>query len=463
MRNRRQPDTPQRRQRLWLLGMSSWLLITAVFIFQSAVEAGSDAVPAIAPQPRFALEETPTATLTPTVTITPTATVTPTITVTLTVTPTPTVTATPTPTPTPAPSTTTLHLPIVLLPPPPLPPPLPPPTPVFAAPPIDFAAARNTAQADGLDIAFNKIGFHVGAGGNMEGLWAWMDALDAAGAPIVLKSANNAEPLYYAQLLGQASGVPHVLIYRDARREYDNPLYHLPPEQAAAISWALNKAAFPPELDSGLVWIETTNEPDKNRSEWLAAFALESARRAVADGFRYAAFGWSGGEPEPEHWESPAMLAFLRFAAEHPEQVAVALHEYSFVTAEIGRMYPWLVGRFQKLFEACDRHGIERPTVLITEWGWAERGVPEPEAALEDIAWAAWLYAAYPQVKGAAIWYLGPGFEPIQDQTQRLIAPVADYSISNYFVIHPGKGQINDALFWPNPPTRLGGRAARTR
>jgi hypothetical protein len=127
MRNRRQPDTPQRRQRLWLLGMSSWLLITAVFIFQSAVEAGSDAVPAIAPQPRFALEETPTATLTPTVTITPTATVTPTITVTLTVTATPTVTPTPTLTPTPAPSTTTLHLPIVLLPPPPLPPPLPPP------------------------------------------------------------------------------------------------------------------------------------------------------------------------------------------------------------------------------------------------------------------------------------------------------------------------------------------------
>ena len=54
----------------------------------------------------------------------------------------------PTPTPTPAPSPT---------PPTTLGPPLPPPTPVVAVPPIDFDAAREAAQAKGLDLAHVKL------------------------------------------------------------------------------------------------------------------------------------------------------------------------------------------------------------------------------------------------------------------------------------------------------------------
>jgi hypothetical protein len=161
------------------------------------------------------------------------------------------------------------------------------------------------------------------------------------------------------------------------------------------------------------------------------------------------------------------MLDFLRFAAEHPDQVAVALHEYSLTVECIAPPcgdsgdaqyipYPHLVGRFQSLFAVCDKYGIPRPTVLVTEWGWEYNRVPEPLPAIEDIAWASWLYAAYPQVKGAAIWYLGPWCCDLDDHTQQLIEPLANYAASHYYVIHPGIGQIDPYLFQPNPPTIQG-------
>lgn len=327
--------------------------------------------------------------------------------------------------------------------------PLPPPVAYSAEPPIDFAAVRADLQQQGLELAFNKIGFHTGIDGNIEGLDEWMAALDAAGVPIFLKSADNAEPLYKAQQLAQQSGVPHVLVFRRTGVEYDMPNYNLPPVQAAQEHWARHKAVWPPELDPGLVWIETVNEVHKERSVWLAEFALETAQLALADGFRWAAFGWSSGEPEPEHWASLEMLDFLRLVGNHPDRLAIALHEYSFDINDIGRWYPDLVGRFQALFRVCDEHGIRRPTILITEWGWEPKQVPAPELALEHIEWASWLYAAYPQVQGAAIWYLGGGFGGIADQAQLLIEPVQQYSLSHYFSYTPGQGAIDPSLFNP--------------
>ncbi len=410
------------------------------------------ATPTLTASPTATNTITPTATISGTVTITPTPTMTPTGSSTpdLTVTPTPTITSTPDI----SPGNNLVYLPIILLP---EPAPLLVPIRVSATPPIDFEAAREDAQSQGLDIAFNKIGFHVGLGGNRNGLDAWMEELDAAGVPFMLKSANNAEPLFEAQQIMDNSDTPHILVYRDARSVYDIPAYNLPPDEAAEISWDLNKSVFPPELDPTRVWIETTNEPDKNKTEWLAQFALQTAELAVADGYKYAAFGWASGEPEIEDWESEAMLAFLQFAGEHPDQVALSLHEYSYETNEIGRLYPWLLGRFQKIFEICDEHDIPRPTVLITEWGWEYNHVPEPDPAMEDIAWASWMYANYPQVKGVATWYLGYGdqFGNIHNETQKLIAPVKDYSLSNYFIIDPDERPIDTTLLEPNPPTRI--------
>ena len=145
------------------------------------------------------------------------------------------------------------------------------------------------------------------------------------------------------------------------------------------------------------------------------------------------------------------MLQFLALAGQYPDRLAVALHEYSYMTSSIGNAYPYLVGRFQTLFDVCDDHNIPRPTVLITEWGWEYQHVPTPSAALEDIAWASWLYAAYPQVRGAALWSLSTDatFGSVDDEAQQLIAPLTDYALSHYFEIWQGQWQIDPSLFVP--------------
>ena len=145
------------------------------------------------------------------------------------------------------------------------------------------------------------------------------------------------------------------------------------------------------------------------------------------------------------------MLDFLSLVSRNPSRLAIALHEYSYSAQNIGNAYPYLLGRFQDIFQACDDNGILRPTVLITEWGWQSTAVADPGSAMEDIAWASWLYAAYPQVKGAAIWYLGGGYGGIANQTQPLIAPVRDYSLSHYFGFTPGYGVIDPSIFIPSP------------
>ena len=349
-----------------------------------------------------------------------------------------------------------IYLPLVtrFIPRPVLPPPLPPPIPMTGTPPIDFETIRAELQADKQDLAFVKIGFHVGPGGNVSGLVNALTALDAAGVPFFLKSVDTTgQGFFDAQQLAQNSGVPHTLVYRKSGLGWDLPDYNLPPREAAYNHWVKHRDAFPPELDPSLVWIETVNEVDKGRSEWLAEFALETARLALDDGFRWAAFGWSSGEPEPEHWQGPKMLEFLQLVGEHPDRLAIALHEYSYTVDYITSAvtYPYWVGRFQHLFQICDENGIPRPTVLITEWGWENQNVPDVPEAMDDITWASWLYAAYPQVQGAAIWYLGGGseFGDIANQAQRLIAPWKDYASSNYFIIVQGQGRVDPEIFRP--------------
>lgn len=325
------------------------------------------------------------------------------------------------------------------------------PTPI---PTLDFPAIRSQLQSQGQDIAYLKIGFHVGVGGNAEGLEEWMTRLDEAGVPFFLKSVDNAQPILFAQQLKQNSGVPHVLVYRKAAGgdyDWDVPNYNLPPDQAAEIHWQMHRDAFPPELDPSQVWLETINEVDKNAADWLGQFALKTAELAMRDGFNWAAFGWASGEPEPHQWQTPAMNQFLQLAGQHPERLAIALHEYSYLVEDIGDAYPYKVGRFQELFRLADQQGIPRPTVLITEWGWTYEHVPSPEAALRDIAWAAEMYAPYPEIKGAAVWYLGGGFAKIADEAQPLIYPVMVYALQNYFTAPrpPDKAAIQPERFAP--------------
>lgn len=324
--------------------------------------------------------------------------------------------------------------------------PLPTPTPT-----IDFSAVRQNLLAQGNELGFVKIGFHLSVGGNTVGLSTWMQRLDAAGVPFFLKSADNAGPIYEAQELAKKSGVPHTLVYRRSGPEYDVPNYDLSPQEAARQHWAAHTAVFPPELDKSMVWLETINEVDKNRGEWLGQFALATAELAMADGYKWAAFGWSSGEPELETWQAPSMLQFLRLAAANPDRLAIALHEYSFLADDIAHEYPYKVGRFQQFFQLMDDLGIPRPTVLITEWGWAYQDIPSVPQAMEDIAWASRLYAPYPEIKGAATWHLGCCFADVADQTQKLIQPLTEYALGNYFAIPipPAQAPIQPDVYRP--------------
>jgi len=311
----------------------------------------------------------------------------------------------------------------------PVPTPEPSPTPI---PTLDFTAVAADLQAQGLALSSNKIGFHIGVGGNRNGLGDWVRRMDEAGLPIFLKTVSDAGPVYEAQELMKQSGVPHVLVFRHSGDEYDVPDYTLPPAVAAQQHWERHLAVWPPELDPEHVWLETINEVDKNRSEWLAEFGLGKGGLAERGGYKGAAVGLGSGEPGVSHWQGPKMLEFLRLAASKPDKLAIALHEYSYTRENIADGFPFKLGRFQLLFDVADQNGLARPTILITEWGWEYQRIPDIPQAMADIQWAEELYAPHPQIKGAAIWYLGPGYSDIDNQTQRLIVPVLVDSLTSY-------------------------------
>lgn len=282
-------------------------------------------------------------------------------------------------------------------------------------------------------MGHNKIGFHLGPGGNPTGIGQYMAELDAAGKPFVIKSVDHYGMCYEA---AQYTNAPHNIIFRLSTAgqndgvQYDVPDYVLDPNSAAHKHWNATVAKLPPEFNKQRVWLEVINEIDKNRADWLGWFGKYIAQLAINDGYKIALFGWSSGEPEPEHWHTIGMEEYLRMCAEFPESCAVALHEYSYTVESIYDGYPNKIGRFEQLFAACDEMGIARPVVHITEWGWALNDIPDIDQALSDIDLVARDYAIHPQIRSAAIWYLGSGFGGIADETQKLIAPVTQYTLN---------------------------------
>jgi methionine-rich copper-binding protein CopC len=292
-----------------------------------------------------------------------------------------------------------------------------------------------------------KIGFHLAEGGDPTGIGDWMQRLDAAGIPFFIKAADTMRGLDEAQDIvrrNRALGrdVPHTVVFRrsgklDDERHFDIPRYELEPEAAARQHWALHRDHFPTNLDPAITWIETINEVRKEVRwcDWLGEFAYHTGQLALAGGYRYAAFGFSSGTPDVTAgaWETPGMRRFLALCADHPDRLAVALHEYSYSIRDIWREAGYLVGGFRWLFRAADRLGLPRPTVLITEWGWENHNVPEPAVALAHVEDVGALYARYPELLGAAIWYLGGGYNGIAQRAQRIIAPLTAFTLSHRY------------------------------
>lgn len=313
------------------------------------------------------------------------------------------------------------------------------------------------------------FGFNIGPNNAAQGLETdYYQPVTVAGRRPRLMSQNEGGAIAQAQSYGA------VCAYRKTGGDYENPRYDNPagPVAEAKAHWALCYGAKPPEVYK-TSWLLCENEPNKNLCErlyqankraitdalvngvalksffptwklvysiddlkdqvdeyvsWFGAYACEMGRQALATGQRYAAFGWASGEPEEYHWERPEMLEYLRMCAAHPDELAVALHEYSY-SLDIQNGYPWLVGRFRLLHDVCDRHGIARPTILITEWGWNAYGAPDPVTAMQDIAWAQMdVYGPHPNIKLAAVWTLQGNFDPVKFQVQQLIAPLGAYA-----------------------------------
>jgi murein DD-endopeptidase MepM/ murein hydrolase activator NlpD len=284
---------------------------------------------------------------------------------------------------------------------------------------------------------YQKIGFHVSVGGNRTGIGDYYRALDQASIPINLMSADDYGACKEVADISRASGVPHVVAYRLTTRgqndgfDYDVPLYGSDPGSAARIHWQAVVAKLDPEFDKEKVWIVIWNEIDHEQSDWLGEAAYEYSQLTREQGYKAAFFGFASGEPEYDDWETPGMRKFLEECAKYPHLLAVSLHEYSYSVEDIKNGLGYLIGRVgTHLYDACDGMQIARPTVLISEWGWEAEDVPEADQAVLDVDEIADLYSAFPQILGAHIWYLGPGFGGIANQVQPLIEPVTDLTLT---------------------------------
>lgn len=296
------------------------------------------------------------------------------------------------------------------------------------------------------------IGFHYFIGGNKNGSGQFIEKLNAAGIPVMIKGASDAGLCFEAQETGKKYGVENLLVWRATSGREDRADYWLAPSEAAAKKWSEIKGLWPPELDPARVWWEAINEPRKedapdevqptwgnmHTTAWLGLFLVELARLMNAAGYKICGPSFSSGEPEPEDWQLAGMGSWLRYCADHPEQAAVTAHEYNYGNVPFLDNYPWHYGRFESVIAAADRLGIPRTfKIFLTEMGWQERNVPSFETAVPVLTQYARLAAKFPQLAGLALWTLGAGWGDISNQLAAWIGnqgnPLASWVINNQY------------------------------
>lgn len=131
--------------------------------------------------------------------------------------------------------------------------------------------------------------------------------------------------------------------------------------------------------------------------------AVEIGKEAVKRGYRWAAFGFAGGNPEEGFWDEPGVLEYLRLCEKFPDQLGIALHEYSLDDSILNK--PDMIGRFKRLHDACDRNGIRRPVIQIKEFGWQATHIPkDQDEVIAKLVEVARIYMEHPNIHGAALW-----------------------------------------------------------
>jgi hypothetical protein len=300
------------------------------------------------------------------------------------------------------------------------------------------------------------IGFHYALGGNRQGIVQFMEKLNQAGIPFMVKGAGDAGMCYEGQMSGIAHGVDNHLIYRVSGQndgfDYDVPDYTKSPQEAASIHFTATQARWPEELDPYIVWMEPINEPrakkspedqqynDMHATDWLGWFMLEYAKIANAQGYKVCGPSFNSGEPEvfdTNDYAQPGMVAWLRYCSENPTKAALSVHEYvwdRWKTESWDDWYPSLWGRVEAAFAAADAHQIPRTfSVFMTEWGFARHEAPRWEQAERHLtAYNEWA-AKWPQVKGVATWAFQMGWGTVDSDIQSWLAPLANYAVAREF------------------------------
>ncbi len=285
-------------------------------------------------------------------------------------------------------------------------------------------------------MAFNKIGFYLSGSTAGRPLVDYLHSLDDAGIPFFLTVDGPGEGLEIAQTLAvRNQDVRHTIAYSQTV-DPGVPEFSRQPEDAALAYWKALRKTLPLELQPELVWLtpvelEASALPD---GSWLGRFAFTLAQYSLADGYKLALPGFPVGTPPAANWEREPMLRFLGLCGRHPDRLGVALQEFSRQVDDIWFDRDENIGRFYQLFATCDRARIRRPTVLITKWGWTPDRLPSNGSrALDDVTAVAELYGRYPEIRGAALWRLGPERRGLDRQAARLIRSITELTLTTTF------------------------------
>ena len=322
-------------------------------------------------------------------------------------------------------------------------------------------------------LAHPLVGFHDTVPSNANGIGDHFRALEEAGLPIIITSAGSYGPVREAQLItthpksicgwrsksdkwGKDIDVPHT--------DGDNYIEEYDSYQARVLS-VLPKDWLPDSI------LYVMNEVGRNKADGCARYALNIAPNLKEMGIRSMWFGWSAGTPESHHWESPDMLAFLRLCEAEPYWYGIAIHEYSYTVNSlidsVPHPYPWQTGRWRVLRDICIKHDIDFNKLMLCrkEFGW-ERGqgshqaVPQPDEAIRQLD-AFMRLDKSPHIP-STIWYLGLGeFGEIGNQTQKLIAPVTNWTLNNKYEADvmeaPSHPPVGNPVTHPNKrPANIG-------
>lgn len=307
--------------------------------------------------------------------------------------------------------------------------------------------------------SFSKIGLH-GAG---TGVGDFMKALDAAGRPFSIKSIANGGYAVEAAKLAQTSGLPHNIILRWPNpngRGDDHPDLGLDPLDSARelfYGWIEPQINKTPEIQpyKQNIRIEPTNEISTNDNDpsWVGYCLLELGKLLNKAGWPAALGGFNNGQPNKQDWKTPGMRALLEYVGAN-RQNTITVHEGKTTITNMYQdpetLWPYLIGRFTWILEACNEMGIASPFIEISEWGWAYNDMPEYPAAMEDVIWLAETLARYPAVKAAYLWNLEKGTQwgGLPNKLSAFIPQLQSYNLSATF---PDVGDP------PPPPPPSGG------